>query len=124
MPISIAREDGKIHVSEEVVALIAGKVALACDGIVDMSSRNRLRDGISELLGREAQSRGIEVTFQDDRWHVGVYVVVRYGGIISEIATACQSAIREALVHQTGIPIDQIDLYVHGVRIEHVAQAT
>jgi uncharacterized alkaline shock family protein YloU len=124
MPIQIVREEGTVHVSEEVVALIAGKIAIACDGIVEMSSRNRLRDGISELLGREAQSRGIEVTFQDNRWHVKVYVVVRYGGVISEIGAACQSAIREALVHQTGIPIDQIDLYVHGVRIDHVAQAT
>lgn len=112
------RAEGHIHVAEDVVATIAGSVAVECEGIIGMVSRNRLREGIAELLGRDTLTRGIEVLRQADRWHVRLHVIVRYGCIISEVARTCQKNVHHALADVCGIPIDHVDIFVQGVRLE------
>ena len=117
MPIQIVNENGKIFVSDEVVANLAGSAALDCYGLVGMSSRKQLKDGISELLGRENLSRGVEIRQENDQLHIDLYIIVSYGTKISEVAHNVQTKVKYVLSQVIGLKVATVNTFVQGVRV-------
>ncbi|HHY18187.1 MAG TPA: Asp23/Gls24 family envelope stress response protein, partial [Firmicutes bacterium] len=76
---------GKLVLSEEAIATIAGAAATECYGVVGMAGR-KMTDGLSELLGRENLSRGVSVSIDGDEVYIELFVVLGYGIKISEVA--------------------------------------
>lgn len=107
---------GRIHLSDEVIATMAGVASTECYGIVGMSG-SLLKDGISELLGRENLSRGVAVTMQDDKLEIDLYVVVGYGTRISEIARNVTDKVRYVVESSTGLTVSGVHIHVQGVKV-------
>jgi uncharacterized alkaline shock family protein YloU len=108
---------GRIEVSPQVVASIAGHAANECYGIVAMSARG-LRDGIAERLQRENVSRGVEVRVDSDGINIELWVVVEYGVRITEVARSLQEAVRYQVEKAMGIPVKRVDVNVQGIHLE------
>lgn len=118
MSIQMANEYGKIYVGDEVISVIAGSAALECYGLVGMASRQQLKDGIAELLGRENLGRGVEVRrLKDDSIDIDLYIVVSYGTRISEVAHNVQNRVKYVLSEIVGLQVDHIHIFVQGVRV-------
>ncbi|WP_127584309.1 Asp23/Gls24 family envelope stress response protein [Paenibacillus koleovorans] len=117
MPMQIKSELGTIHVSNDVIAVIAGSAALDCYGLVGMASRKQLKDGIAELLGRENLSRGVEVRLEQEQIHIDLHIVVSYGTKISEVAHNVQSKVKYVLNDVVGLRVDLVNIIVQGVRV-------
>ncbi|AJH80172.1 MULTISPECIES: Asp23/Gls24 family envelope stress response protein [Heyndrickxia] len=117
MPIEINTHYGKIDISNEVVATIAGGAAIDCFGIVGMASKNQIKDGITEILRKENFSRGVIVRQQDERVEIDMYIIVGYGTKISEIARNVQQKVKYTLNQTVGLSVDAINIYVQGVRV-------
>ncbi len=113
----IKSELGTIHVSNDVIAVIAGSAALDCYGLVGMASRKQLKDGIAELLGRENLSRGVEVRLEQEQIHIDLHIVVSYGTKISEVAHNVQSKVKYVLNDVVGLRVDLVNIIVQGVRV-------
>ncbi len=107
---------GRISLSEEVIATIAGVAATECYGIVGMASR-KLKDGIAELLGRENLSRGVEVVLEDGRADITLHVVVGYGTKISEVANNVIEKVRYTVEQSTNVPVANVRINVQGVKV-------
>lgn len=107
---------GKITISKEVIATIAGYAATECYGLVGMASQ-KLQDGIFELLGREATGKGIQVNINDQQVSIDVYIVVGYGTKINEIAHNVMEKVHYTVQKLTGIPIDKVNIIVQGVKV-------
>ncbi|WP_058301643.1 Asp23/Gls24 family envelope stress response protein [Gorillibacterium timonense] len=116
MPIELTYEKGNVHVSDQVVAVLAGSAALDCYGLVGMSSRKQFKDGISELLGRENLSRGVEIRYEQDGLHIDLYIIVSYGTKISEVAHNVQNRVKYVLNEVFGLKVDFVNIIVQGVR--------
>lgn len=117
MPMQIDNDLGKIFVANEVIAVLAGSAALDCYGLVGMASRKQLKDGISEMLGRENLSRGVEVRNEQDGVHIDLHIIVSYGTKISEVANNVQSKVKYVLNEVVGLKVDYVHIIVQGVRI-------
>ncbi|MFC4766059.1 Asp23/Gls24 family envelope stress response protein [Effusibacillus consociatus] len=117
MPKILQNELGKIAVAEEVIATIAGFAALDCYGLVGMASQKKVKDSISELLGRENPGRGVEVRIQDDHVVVDLHIIVSYGTKISVVAHNVMDKVKYTLENTLGIDVDQINVIVQGVRV-------
>jgi uncharacterized alkaline shock family protein YloU len=117
MPIELTTEHGKVSVSDEVIATLAGSAALDCYGLVGMSSRKQLKDGIAELLGRDNFTRGVEVKQEDGKTVIDLHIIVMYGTKISEVAHNIQSKVRYVLNDVLGLQVDRINIIVQGVRV-------
>ncbi|WP_028545072.1 Asp23/Gls24 family envelope stress response protein [Paenibacillus taiwanensis] len=117
MAIELGMELGKVSISEEVVAVIAGSAAMECYGLVGMASRKQLKDGIAELLGRENLTRGVEVRRVQDALHIDLYIVVSYGTKISEVAHNIQVKVKYVLNEVIGLTVDQVNIFVQDVRV-------
>ncbi|WP_020615354.1 Asp23/Gls24 family envelope stress response protein [Paenibacillus daejeonensis] len=110
-------ELGNVHITNEVVSLIAGSAAMECYGLVGMASRKQLKDGIAELIGRENLSRGVEVRQENELLHIDLYIIVSYGTKISEVAHNIQSKVKYVLNDVVGIQVDFVHIFVQGVRV-------
>ncbi|MFC3790816.1 Asp23/Gls24 family envelope stress response protein [Paenibacillus sp. GCM10012307] len=110
-------ESGNIYIADEVISVIAGSAAMECYGLVGMASRKQLKDGISELLGRENLSRGVEIRRENELLHIDLYIIVSYGIKISEVAHNIQSKVKYVLNEVVGIRADHVHVFVQGVRV-------
>lgn len=110
-------QHGKILISDEVIAVLAGSAALECYGLVGMASQHSFKDGISDLLGRENLSKGVEVKQEAGSLQIDLYIVVGYGTKISEVAHNVQAKVRYVLNDVAGIEVDQVNIIVQGVRV-------
>jgi len=112
----IENELGKVVISEELIATLAGVAAVECYGLVGMSSR-KLKDGIAELLGRDNLSRGVEVSLEDGQLTIDLNIVVSYGTKIPEVAANVMEKVKYTLEKLTGLTVAQVNVNVQGVRV-------
>ncbi|TCS93091.1 Asp23/Gls24 family envelope stress response protein [Hazenella coriacea] len=117
MSVEVSTNLGQIDVADEVIATIAGVAAMDCYGLVGMASRSQLKDGITELLGRENLSKGIEVRTEHEEISIDMYIIVGYGTKISEVAHNVQAKVKYTLDQMIGLKVSQVNIFVQGVRL-------
>lgn len=108
---------GKLVLSEEAIATVAGAAAIECYGVVGMAGR-KMRDGIAELLGRESLSRGVEVSVEGDHVSINLYIIVGYGVRISEVARMVTDKVRYTVEQVTGLKVANVKVNVEGIRVQ------
>ncbi len=113
----IVTDLGVIDISRDVIATLAGLATTECFGIVGVISQRVLADGISELLGRESLSKGVDVVYRDDRLVIRVNVVIGYGNRITTIAENVITNVKYIVEQYTGLIVDKVEVHVQGVRI-------
>ncbi len=114
----VVNEFGKIEISEEVLATIAGVAAVECYGIVGMASK-KLKDGLVELLGRENLSRGVKVSIEDDKVVINLNIIVGYGVRISEVASNVRDKVKYMVETMSGLPVSRVNIHVRGVKVSN-----
>ncbi|NLG85808.1 MAG: Asp23/Gls24 family envelope stress response protein [Firmicutes bacterium] len=110
-------ELGKIAISQEVIATLAGAAAMECFGLVGMASR-RITDGFVELLGQENWSRGVEINIEGNRVFITLHIIVCYGVRISEVARNVMERVKYAVEEVTGLKVERVDVCVQGVQVD------
>ena len=109
-----SRDRGRIEVFPSVVAAVAGHAAVACYGVMGMSTRG-LRDGVAQLLRRENLHRGVDVRESEGQLVIDVYVIVEYGTRITAVANNLQSTVRFEVERMLGVPVGEVNVFVQGV---------
>ncbi len=117
LPNEMVTEFGKVTIAEELLTNLVGYVAMECYGLVGMSSR-KIKDGISELLGRDNLSKGIEIKLEKDQLIVELYVVLGYGISIPEVAYSIMKKVKETLEQVTGLVVSRVNINVQGIQLE------
>ena len=110
---------GKIEVSPLAVASLASEAVLGCYGVVGLAPAGTLRDGLVEILQRDATHRGVEVHLHDGAIVVDLYVVVEYGTRISEVTHNIMEAVKFRLERALGMPIAQVNVHVQDLRVSN-----
>ncbi len=113
---SVLTQLGRISVSDDVLASIAGIAATECYGLVGMASRT-LTDGIAELLGYDNVARGVEIDSSGEDLRIRLYIIVEYGTRITEVAHNVMDKVQYVLEKSTGLKVAEVNVTVHGVRV-------
>lgn len=113
----ITTELGKLILSEDAIATIAGAAAVECYGVVGMAGR-KMTDGLSELLGRENLSKGVSVTLDGDDVYIDLFVIVGYGVRISEVGRMIIDKVRYTVENTTGLRVKKVTVNVESVRLQ------
>jgi uncharacterized alkaline shock family protein YloU len=107
-------EMGIVKISDEVVEVIAGLAASEIDGLEGMSTT--LVGGITQILsGKKNSSKGIKVNVEEDKATIDLYVVVKYGVKIPEIAKKVQENVKKSVESMTGLNVAGINLYIQSI---------
>lgn len=104
---------GTIRIADEVVSIIAGLAATEIDGIAGMSGG--LVGGIAEMLGRKNFSKGVKVEVGEREAAIDLYIIVKYGVRIPDVALAAQENIKQAIETMTGLSVVEVNVHVQGV---------
>ena len=100
---------GTIRVADEVVSIIAGLATTEVAGVAGMSG------GIAEILGRKNFSKGVKVEVGEKEAAVDLYIIVKYGIRIPEVALAAQENVKRAIETMTGLSVVEVNVHVQGV---------
>ena len=112
----IVRKDnslGSIRIADEVVSIIAGLAATEVEGIAGMSGG--IAGGIAEMLGRRNFAKGVKVEVGEKEAAVDLYIIVKYGMRIPDVALAAQENVKQAIETMTGLSVVEVNIHVQGV---------
>ncbi len=113
----IKTEMGKLVLSEEAIATIAGAAAIECYGVVGMAGR-KMTDGLSELLGMENLAKGVSVSIDGDQLYIELFVILGYGVKISEVARMIIDKVRYTVEKITGLKVSKVTVSVESIRLQ------
>ena len=105
---------GTIQISEDVVASIATSTALEVEGVGGLLSTN-----MSDYLGgKKMTARGVRVEMEGDAIVANLFLMIRYGFAIAEVAQKVQNAVYSALEGMTGFPVKAVNVHVGGISFD------
>jgi uncharacterized alkaline shock family protein YloU len=108
---------GTVTIANDVLADIAGFVALECYGVVGMASPS-LRDGVAQLLSRDRLRKGVVITNVDvSQVSVDLYVVVEHGTNLAEVSKNLSGRVRYALTHDADVQVAETRVHVQGIKV-------
>lgn len=106
---------GAIRIADEVVSVIAGLAATEVDGVAAMSGG--IAGGIAEVLGRRNLSKGVKVEVGAEETRVDIFIVVKYGVRIPDVAWEIQENVKKAIEGMTGLRVIQVNVHIQGVSL-------
>lgn len=107
---------GEVNISDDVLGTIAGIATLEIEGIAGMSGG--ITGSIEKMLGRKNLSKGVKIEVKDDTTNIDLYIIVKYGYKIPEVAWKAQESVKKEVEAMTGLIIGEININVQGVEIE------
>jgi uncharacterized alkaline shock family protein YloU len=117
METNINNEIGSIHISEEVIAMIAGAAANEAYGIVGMTTKAG-KKGLTSILQKENMSKGVEVRFEEEEIYIDLYVIIQFGTKISVVAKNTIDKVKYNVETQTGLKVAKVNLNIEGIKVQ------
>ena len=103
---------GNIQIAEEVVANLATATAMEVDGVGGLMTGN-----VSDVLGgsKKLTAKGVRVDMEGDNLLINLFLMIRYGCGISEVAGKVQHAVQATLESATGFHVSVVNVHVGGI---------
>ena len=105
--------DGSVNISEDVVAAIASEAIGEIEGVGAMMTT--MTEQLTEQFMGKKPARGVRMEIQDGEITLDVYLIVKYGFAIPEIAAKVQDAVMGAVETMTGFSVKAVNVHVGGV---------
>ena len=110
--IKVQSQRGEISISSAVFTSITGAAATNCFGVKGMAYRS-MTDGLVHLLRREAMSKGVKVTYNEDGTvSIELHIVVEHGVNISAVCQAIIGQVRYLVTENTGAVVRGVNVCV------------
>lgn len=104
--------EGSCIISEDVIASIAATAALETDGIAAMANRPADLRGV---ISHNVAARSVRVLNTENDTILDVYVIIKDGTRVQEVAVALQQNVKSAVQSMTGKPVTRVNVHVEGV---------
>lgn len=112
--ITRVQDNGRIMISEDVVATIVVQALNDIEGFVGLTGKMGV--DIVELLGKKNWGKGLKVTIgENDELSIDCNVIISYGQSVVTVATAVQQAIISAVESMTGVSAVSVNVNVCGI---------
>ena len=115
-------ELGNIRIADDVVKTIAAKAAADVEGVYKLAGG--VVDEVSKMLGKKRPTNGVKVEVGEVECSIEIYVVVKYGYKIPEVAEEVQKAVLEEVSNLSGLKVVEVNVYVQNVRMEETEETT
>lgn len=112
-----------LNISEDVIGIIAGLAAAEVEGIAGMTLG--FVDGINQILGSNKKyAKGVKINLEGKKVTIDLYVNVKYGVRIPDIAWAAQNSVKDAVETMTGLEVTGVNINVQGITFEKKEETT
>ena len=106
---------GEVHISDEVIAMIAALAATDAEGVaVNGNSTNELRSRPS----MKNLSKGVRLAIQDGTVKIDLNLNLAYGKNILETSKTVQERVKSSIENMTGLAVTDVNIHVGSVNME------
>ena len=107
-------ENGKLIISEDVIASIVEQAISEVEGIVGLNVKPGA--DIADMLGKKSWGKGIKITISDDdKLTVDCNVNIGFGQSVVDVAKSVQEAVTAAIESTAGISVASVNINVCGI---------
>ncbi|MBP3436067.1 MAG: Asp23/Gls24 family envelope stress response protein [Clostridia bacterium] len=106
--------EGRCIISEEVIATIAATAAVEVPGVASMANRTMDIRGLVSSSG----TKTVAVVNNESETIVDVYVNLKAGFRIPEVAGQVQRQVKSAVQSMTGKPVTKVNVHIAGMELE------
>ncbi|WP_312939874.1 Asp23/Gls24 family envelope stress response protein [Oscillibacter sp.] len=115
--IQLNSEQGAVTISSAVFSNITGIAATNCFGVKGMAYRS-MTDGLVHLLRREAMSKGVSVTANDDGTvSIELHIIVENGVNLPAVCSSIMNEVRYMVTKNTGVEVRVVDVCVDSMTL-------
>ena len=108
------QENGRVMISEDVVATIVLNALSEIEGFAGLSTKPGA--DVLELIGKRGWGKGVKVTVtEEEALTIDCNILVSFGQSVVSVATAVQSAVAAALESTTGAKVMGVNVNVCGI---------
>ncbi|MEU4229929.1 Asp23/Gls24 family envelope stress response protein [Nonomuraea sp. NPDC026600] len=111
---------GRIKVADEVVEKVAFLAVMEVPGVADLGGDlarafESVRDRVG--IGSRRGNQGINAQIQDRQVAVSLTIVVEYGHVVMEVATAVKTNVARSVSRMLGLRVTEVNVTVDDVRL-------
>ena len=114
---TLTEENGSIHISEDVIAAISAGAVLDVEGVAGMMAGNTVTDLMSSKKTAQRGVKGVKLNLDGDTLTLDLYLAVKYGNPIPEVAERVQTAVASSVEAMTGCKVEAVNVHVGGVTL-------
>jgi len=125
---TIVTDLGQIEISKETIESIVSLNLADVKGVV--GSRKTIIKEITDMLMGDTDknelnisSRTIKVEIKNNTPLINLYIIIKYGVRIPDIAWDIQNRIKESIKNKLGININEIDIHIEGIQFPKKTQS-
>ena len=107
-------ENISIRISDEVIASIASVAAAQVEGVSAMSG-NLVNDIGDVFLGKQSGGKGVRVSSGQDEVELDLYINVKYGARIPEVAYRVQENVKKSVEGMTDLKVSRVNIHIQGI---------
>ncbi len=111
---NLESQGSKVRISDEVIAAIASVAASQVEGVAAMSG-NIMGDIGSAILGKKSTGRGVKVSSGEKEVALDLYLNIKYGARIPEVAYKVQENVKKSVESMTELRVTQVNIHIQGV---------
>jgi len=119
---------GEINITRETIRSMVSLNLAEVKGVV--GSRKSIIKEITDMLRgdtseneTEEATRPIKVEIKDNKPLINLYIIIKYGVRIPDIAWDIQSRVKEGLIKKLGIEVNEIDIHIQGIQFPKKIQS-
>jgi len=125
---TVKNDLGEINITRESIRSIVSLTLTDVKGVV--GNRKSIIKEITDMLRGDASEneteeavRTIKVEIKDNKPLINLYIIIKYGVRIPDIAWDIQSRVKEGLIKKLGMEINDIDIHVQGIQFPKKIQS-
>lgn len=107
--------EGSCIISEDVIATIASTAALEVPGVAGWAARPA---DIHGIMSTNAATKSVKVLNNENETIVDVYINLRLGTRIPDVAGDVQHGVKVAVQSMTGKPVTKVNVHVAGIVLD------
>ncbi len=109
--------EGKVKISEDVIATVASVAAENVDGVVKVGSN--FKSQVTDILNTKNFNRGVKVNIGERETIVDVYITIEYGIKIVEVSERVQEEVKEAIENMTDFDVVEVNVHISGIAVKN-----
>lgn len=109
--------EGKVKISEDVIATVASVAAENVDGVVKVGSN--FKSQVTDILNTKNFNRGVRVNIGERETIVDVYITIEYGIKIVEVSERVQEEVKEAIENMTDFDVVEVNVHISGIAVKN-----
>lgn len=107
---------GKINISDDVVASIAGIATVEVEGVAKLNGN--IEKNVIGKLGKKALSKSVKIDIVEDKVIVDISIIINYGSNVKTVSEEVQANVKKSIETMTGLTVEMVNVVVTGIHTE------